>query len=335
MSHSNVLIIGAGIAGAVAARSLSNAGLKVTVLDKGRGAGGRCTTRRKDELTFDHGAQYFTARGDAFKNAIAKWEQAGVVKRWDARLVEWKDGELRPMSDHARWVSVPGMSQLARHLLEGIDVRYEQQVERINHEQNRWTIQTAGGQSPGGFAKLLLTVPSVQCQTLLSDAAPDLAQRAGEAEMLPCWAGMLAFDEPIELPFDGAKLGDDSPISWLARDSSKPGRPASPPETWVLHASPEWSQANLECDRDEVGALLLQGFDDICKSHDVEAASPSVVRSHRWRYAQASKTLETPTLEDETRGLYIAGDWLMAGKVEGAFQSGTAAADRILKDCKS
>jgi hypothetical protein len=52
----SVAILGAGIAGATAARRLADAGLKVRVFDKGRGVGGRMATRRIGAIQFDHGA---------------------------------------------------------------------------------------------------------------------------------------------------------------------------------------------------------------------------------------------------------------------------------------
>ena len=45
------IVIGAGIAGLLAARQLAEAGRDVTVLDKGRGVGGRLATRRIGEAT--------------------------------------------------------------------------------------------------------------------------------------------------------------------------------------------------------------------------------------------------------------------------------------------
>lgn len=64
-------IEGAGIAGLSCAHVLREAGVPVTLFDKGREPGGRLSTRR-GEFAFDHGAQYFTADDDAFRSAVAE-----------------------------------------------------------------------------------------------------------------------------------------------------------------------------------------------------------------------------------------------------------------------
>eukprot|EP01031_Cornospumella_fuschlensis_P052994 gene52994-64738_t len=67
----NIAIIGAGIAGITAARTLAQAGHHVHVFEKSRGAGGRMSTRLSNFGTFDHGAQYFTVRDARFAQALA------------------------------------------------------------------------------------------------------------------------------------------------------------------------------------------------------------------------------------------------------------------------
>ncbi len=58
-----VAVIGAGISGLMCARTLADHGCDVSVFEKSRGVSGRMSTRRVDDsLSFDHGAQYFTAR---------------------------------------------------------------------------------------------------------------------------------------------------------------------------------------------------------------------------------------------------------------------------------
>ena len=66
MPNESCIVVGAGISGLLAARELSDAGWRVTVLDKGRGVGGRMATRRTGGARFDHGAQFFTVRDERF-----------------------------------------------------------------------------------------------------------------------------------------------------------------------------------------------------------------------------------------------------------------------------
>ena len=49
-NQSDVLIIGAGISGLMAATKLEESGCSVTVIDKGRNYGGRMATRAFDEV---------------------------------------------------------------------------------------------------------------------------------------------------------------------------------------------------------------------------------------------------------------------------------------------
>ncbi|MFX8246800.1 hypothetical protein ABTL56_19970, partial [Acinetobacter baumannii] len=65
---------------------------------------------------------------------------------------------------------------------------------------------------------------------------------------------MAAFDRRLPLPADC--LRDHPVLGWAARNSSKPGR--SGPESWVLQASPEWSDAHINDDPADVIAALLQ-----------------------------------------------------------------------------
>jgi len=68
----DILILGAGLAGLLAAADLQASGFQSLVVDKGRGVGGRLASRRIGSATFDHGAQFITAR----------------TPRWPLKLVE-------------------------------------------------------------------------------------------------------------------------------------------------------------------------------------------------------------------------------------------------------
>jgi renalase len=74
-------IVGAGMAGLACAEGVTRRGDDVVLFDKGRGAGGRMSTRRiatsAGEAYFDHGAQYFTVRDAAFGQRVEAWISQG------------------------------------------------------------------------------------------------------------------------------------------------------------------------------------------------------------------------------------------------------------------
>ena len=73
--------------------------------------------------------------------------------------------------------------------------------------------------------------------------------------MAPCLTLMAAFPADAPAPFVSRKPAD-GPLAFIARDSSKPGAPASA-VTWVAQAGPDWSAAHLEADKEEIARRML------------------------------------------------------------------------------
>jgi len=71
------------MAGLSCAQKLHEQGHSSVLFDKGRGPGGRMSTRRMStplgKASFDYGAQYFTVRNPAFIARVALWAEAGQV----------------------------------------------------------------------------------------------------------------------------------------------------------------------------------------------------------------------------------------------------------------
>jgi renalase len=316
-----IAIIGAGMAGASAAHVLREAGHRVTVLDKGRGIGGRMATRRlPDGTTFDHGAQYVSIRDPAFAQAAASWAGAGAAAPW---------GE-------AGWsVGTPGMPDPVRAHLQGCTVETGRTVSRLTRRDGRWHLtDDAGAPVAGTFDTVLVTAPAPQALALADSAGidwPDLRRALSRVRYAPCWALMLAyaggpvFPETHRRPKDGA-------IAWIGRDGTKPGRGATRPDGWetlVVHATPAWSRAHLEEERPAIVARLSAELARL-----LGPALPPPERfvhalAHRWRYAMVEEAVGEPCLWSPDLGLGVAGDGCLGGRVEAAFLSGAALAHRV------
>lgn len=325
-SNPHIAVIGAGIAGLSCATALQQAGLKVSLFDKSLGPAGRMSTRQGDGWQCDHGAQYFTARDPDFRAEVARWEEAGVAGLWKPRLKVFA-GPSSQVRDSTleRFVGVPGMTAPAGWLADTLALSPQTTIKQLQRHKEGWQLfALEHGGLPERFTAIVLAVPAPQAATLLQQASPALVQLAalaGSVVMRGSWALMLRFAKPLELPFDAAFV-NQGPLRWIARDSSKPGRSGT--ETWLLHASAEWSEAHLAEDADNVAAILLHAFEQL------GGASPQAWTAHRWLYADSEPALDIAYAWQAEYSLGLCGDWLNGGKVEGAWLSGRALAQQLV-----
>lgn len=310
---SDILIIGAGMAGLACAQELAKAGRDVVVIDKGRGPGGRMASRRADiageTVGFDHGAQYFTARDPEFKSQVIEWEAQGVVARWQA-------------GGSDAWVGTPGMNGPIRAMADALKVRWGVRAEML--ERTGTTLHVQAGEENFEPATVLICIPAEQAAALLSQAVPKLAAIPASVTSEPCWAVMAAFAGPLEIQADCIR-DPAAPISWAARNSAKPGRAGT--ETWVLHASPQKSRAIIDMPKEEAASHLLAEF---FAQSGTAPTEPIHCVAHRWLYAMPAAVKGDPAYYDAAGGIGIAGDYLHSPRVEGAFLSGRALAAKVL-----
>lgn len=318
----DVLVIGAGWSGLTAASRLASRGHSVVVVEKSRGPGGRSATRRQDGFSFDHGAQYLTARSDAFARQVEAWTRAGLLAPWRPRLKVFgrrPDNAGQAPSD--RWVGLPGMNAVPHRLAEGLDCRWRWQAEHIDFGGGEWRVRSADGEVIRARS-LLLTAPPAQASALLGEAHP-LSATLAAVRMQPCWAVMLGFEQAPSLSWDAAFV-NHGPLAWIARNDARPGDRGAP--AWIGHADSAWSQEHLEDSPESVASSLHAAMIELDAAFD---APPALHIAHRWRYARADSPLSGPILAEDARRLVLAGDWCAGERVEGAWISGMAAAKRL------
>lgn len=290
-------VIGAGMAGLACASRLAQSGAEVTVLDKGRGLGGRLATRRAPMGSFDHGAPKVDATGD-----LAQWLAGAGALHWPGQ----------------GWVGQPGMSALVRPLAEGLAVHTGAEVGAIQSTATGWRLEGQGLPDIAPFDHLVVAIPQPQALRLL----PQMRDALAPAAMRPVWTALFAFDAALAgvpdvlAPADGA-------IALALRESAKPGR--APGERWVVHAADGWTRAHLELDKPEVAAALLAEFRALTGT---AGADPVHVDGHRWRFGLTQHALGQPFLRHGT--LAICGDWCLGAGAQQAWDSGTALAAALL-----
>ncbi len=312
-----VVVIGAGLAGLVAARELARAGVGVVVVDKGRSPGGRLATRRIGAARLDHGAQFFTVRTPAFQARVDDWSARGLVNVWTNGF----DGD----DGHPRYVAVEGMTALAKDLATGIDVEYSTMAFAVRAAgtdvAHRWDV-VIDDASRRAADVVIVTCPLPQAFALLVDTGIDLEQGPFRTDYDRTIGLLAVLDGPSAVPAPGGVQAADSTFSFVADNQAK-GVSAVPAVT--LHANPEWSEQHWSL-ADEVLLDRLEA-----------AARPWLGSAHvverqlkKWRFATPRQIFPEPVWRSDDGTIILAGDAFAGPRVEGAHNSGLAAAHAVL-----
>jgi hypothetical protein len=262
------------------------------------------------EASFDHGAQYFTVRDPGFRQLVADWSLRGLARRW-------------PLAGHDAWIGVPGMSAVIGDMARGHDTYYGRTVLGAARTDRGWRLVTDHPDAEQ-YNAVLLALPAEQAAALLGPIDLDMARHAVLARSQPCWTGMFAFHAP--LPTDSLVLRNRGLIGWAARNSAKPGRHG--PEAWVVQATGSWSAEHIEDPAAQVEERLLAAMG---AALDLDLGRPLASAAHRWRYAMSGGSGEGALWNPRT-AVGACGDWLLGPRVESAWLSGKALADRLLAD---
>jgi len=311
-----VVVIGAGLAGLVAARRLS-ADHEVVVVDKGRSVGGRLATRRIAGAVLDHGAQFFTVRGTEFRQQVDDWLERDLAHVWCHGFGSAGDG-------FERYVGSAGMNSLAKDLAAGLDCRLGQLVFAVRPTGDEWQVVIDDG-STIAAETVVVTAPIAQTWALLSQSGIDVPDELFRMEyhrtigLLTVLDGPSAVPEPGGLQFDPSDAS--APFGFVADNVAK-GISEVPSVTF--HATQPWSLEHWDDDEAALERALLERAAPFIGSSSVVEAQVK-----KWRFAGPHTPWPDPCWVDSDRRIVIAGDLFAGPKVEGAFNSGVAAAAAV------
>ena len=333
----SVVVIGAGVAGLACAQALSAGGAPVVVLERARGVGGRCATRRVEGQPIDFGVTFLHGRDPAFLAALA-----GVPAR---ALPGWPSiirGTGRPCQPDVfaegeqRLALAEGLSAFPKHLAHGIAVRTGARVTALAVEGASVRLQVEGSE-PVTTRTAVLALALEQAIGLLDPLAghsPGVDSARALLRMnssQPCLSVLACYDRTTTAPPWHVCYPEESEaIQIITHDSSKRDRPSF--LALVIQAHARWSREHLDDDAWPAALLAEAG-----RLLGPWAASPVSHHAHRWRHARTDRGAEltAPLLLRLPGGarLGVAGElFAPGGGVEAAWLSGRALARRILAE---
>ncbi|MCS6836752.1 MAG: FAD-dependent oxidoreductase [Anaerolineae bacterium] len=326
MNNADIIILGAGVAGLMAARVLNEQGISTILVDKGRSVGGRMATRRIGDGLADHGAQFFTARTKQFQAQVEDWMRAGVVRIWG---YGWSDSSLKRTAPdgHPRYVAVNGMNALTQHMaatLPHIHVNCE--IGTISYANDLWTLTALDARVYVGRA-LIMTAPVPQSLHLLRAVSLTEKDRAAleRIQYAPCLTGMFVIEGDIDLPEPGAIQDNSKPIYWIGDNRAK-----GISQTLIVTAQADGLHSRQRYDlSDEDNLAWLQ---TTVEAHLTPGSRVVEGQLKKWRYAAPITTHPFDTMLAEELPLAFAGDAFGGrGRVEGAYLSGLAAGRALIE----
>jgi renalase len=330
-----VIVVGGGLAGVACARRLQDAGQPVLILERGHRLGGRMSARTEriaGELagsaagqrhSVDLGAPYFTVRDPGFADVVAGWQRAGRARKWtDTFAVSGPSGPTGVSTGPQRWAAALGLRDLIEALAEGLDVRLEHEVRRVESGDSLMVDGLMVDGEPA--AAVVLAMPDPQAARLVP---LELGRALGVLDR--AWSPVLsvsaAWPRRCWPEFDGMFVADSEVLSWVA-DSGRSHGDGAP--VLVAHSTAAFAERFLDDGPAAVVPILAEL--PLVLGLPGGLPAPDWARAHRWRFASAEDTHSEPfVLTEQLVG--VCGDgWGPQSRVEQAWTSGNGLAEVLL-----
>lgn len=302
-SGSDVVVVGAGLAGVACARELRAAGVGVRILDRGRVSGGRMASRRLWERRVDLGASYFTVSDDGFAAIVDDWAARGLAREWTDTFTVLGDAPAVSKTGPVRWGTPGGLRSLVEDLATGLDVERRE----------------VGDLAEVDAAVVVLAMPDPQARRLVG-SHPVAGVLVRDWEPVIAVAGhwpQRTWDEVSPTGrFDAAFVDGDPHLSWVADDGRRRGddRPVL-----VAHSTPELAARHLVEPAGAAPAILGS------LGRRLGVGAPDDVHVHRWTFARpvGERHASYAVVDGADTIVGVCGDgWGAAPKVETAWVSG-------------
>ncbi|WP_342597442.1 NAD(P)-binding protein [Cyanobacterium aponinum UTEX 3222] len=333
-----IAVIGAGMAGLTVGKILSKKGFSVDIFDKGRGVGGRMSSRRTEWGYLDHGCQYFTVKDPLFKEFLQEYNSSITV--WQGRFFSWIEDHFQEVAEEkSLYLPITSMNTLCKQMALNINICLQTRIVSLQQQKDKWILVDEQSNYYENYDWVIITAPPIQTWDLIKthrNIIDLVSTETGETgirgiasiesvQMYPCYSLMLVIAEEKDFGFDGLQL--EHPIlGWIGVNSSKPARVKQ--LSLIIQSNFHWAenylasnQEVLQSDGDSrnlVGEILKKEAEKVL-SHNFEGILYESL--HLWRYALPKKPNTKKYYIDKSNQLAVCGDWCFQGKVESAFLS--------------
>lgn len=319
-------LVGAGLAGLAAARALQRDGHEVVLWEKREEPGGRVETVNRKGFVFDSGATSIAPRGMAIEAAMLSELPTDQLVRVEKPIYTHEGLRVSAgdvgKNKTARYTYRPGNAHLAKLLSEGLNIRFSTTVDSVTRSGQEYLVEGEACQA------LILTSPIPLLSPILWSLRE--SRPTANASYRSCLSVLLGFEQPVPETSYHALLDVEQrhPLTWLSLESAKcPGRAPDGCSAFVAQMSPAYSLIHY-AHPDQVVIDDTVGY--LQRLYGEQFNKPVVAEVRRWKYSLPDSVASFETVNHPGMRILLAGDGLMAGRSEAAFETGVKAAQMLI-----
>ena len=288
----------------------------ITIFDKSWRAGGRASTRKHDDLIFDHGAHYLSQKHKV-KQLNDVLNKLNLLR--EKEIIFYADFKKNEKIKKKIFVGKNGINSIPKGIFENIKINshFNTKVLKIfKNKKKNYDLYTENAIFKD-YDIVLVCIPFFQAKDLTTDYIKFSNNHIPEYD--PIYTLMLSFKEKTHLKIDGGlNLHDD--ISFFMKQNFK--FPKLKSESWVLNMSSEYTKKNLDISNVELENYALSIFKKILKVDN----KPFFMKTHRWLYAQTKTTYNSLSkknlINSKDNKIFLTGDWVLGKSLSDAWNAG-------------
>jgi len=308
----DIAVIGAGFSAATLCYFIEK---DLDFYEKSRGVGGRCSTRRVDNVgLFDHGLQYIKSQNKEFKKFLKDYSI------WKGNFKIFQNNQLIDDLDKERIIHENGNNSLVKNLFRNKNVIFNKELKSLEKKSDHFNL-IFKDDTQENYKTVIISAPFQQAYNLTKQFTEDYFSKFNFS-MQPNLTLMIALNKGLKLNLSAISFEDDDVLGFAANENTKKKNLINKDlELWTIQSSLKYAIKNIYEYRNNKQNLI----DEILKSFsiklkvDIKKDNIEYSDIHGWLYAYNQKVAAPNCYWDKDLRLGICGDWFSGGNAENAF----------------
>jgi predicted NAD/FAD-dependent oxidoreductase len=319
----NIAIIGAGFSAGILNYFLKE---EVDFYEKSRGVGGRCSTRKVDDVgLFDHGLQYIQNPDHEFKNILDNYSI------WQGDFKIFHNNKVQNELDkEKRIINVGGNNLLVKNLFKNKNIFLNKELKSIEKKSDYLHLTFNDG-TEEDYKTVIITAPFQQAYNLTKEYTEHYFSKFNYS-MQPNLTMMIAFNKSLNLNLSAISFEDDDVLGFVANENTKKRDLINKNlELWTIQSSLKYALKNIQEYRNNKQNLIDEMLKNFLTKLKIEIKKENIHYSdmHGWLYACNLNTSSPNCYWDNDLRLGICGDWFSGPKAQNAFLNAKLLASKL------